>query len=178
MYGIICWWPLMCGVSNLRRITQSPFNNFTVCVDRVAEGHQKLNVNWEGIWKNLLHKRMLWAGFLVITYDTAFGDTSQWHWWEQISDPQIASELSKQADLGQTTNLLITDTKALALSHFLPLPTLETTLEDIKLGSWHLHIHWCTRPCLFYHSYRPLNVRGKPLGAAPWIPLYHKMLTF
>ena len=38
----------MCGVSNLRRITQSPFNNCTVCVDRVAEGHQKLNVNWEG----------------------------------------------------------------------------------------------------------------------------------
>ena len=39
---------------------------------------------------------------------------------DQVSDTQIASEFVKASrlEVGQTTNLLITDTYALALSHF------------------------------------------------------------
>ena len=58
----------MCGVSNLRRITQSPFNNCTVCVDRVAEGHQNLNVNWEGDLKKSSSQANVMSGFSSDTY--------------------------------------------------------------------------------------------------------------
>ena len=56
----------MSGVSNLGRITQSPFNNCTVCVDRVAEGHQKLNVNWEGDLKKSSSQVNVMSGFSSI----------------------------------------------------------------------------------------------------------------